>query len=367
MIDRDVDILIVGAGQAGLAMGYHLKQAGYRFQIVDRNARIGDSWRNRYDSLVLFTPRAYSALPGLPVPGDPDGYPTKDEIADYLEQYAAHFDMPVAMETGIRSLTRYEDGFRATTDAGAIVDARAVVLASGAFQRPAIPPIGRQFASDVLQLTAESYKNPTQVPPGRVLVVGDGATGRQLAVELVATHEVVLATGRPRRASPERILGKSIFWWMDKLGILGATRESLIGRYLMATDPFPGKALDLTRLRRRGIQVVGRLVQVVGKRVNFASGETATIDAVIWATGYQDNSTWVPIAGVTDADGRFVHERGVSPVPGLYFIGRSWQWRRGSALLHGVGDDAAYMVGRITAQLEAHPAVQPYEPQGIGI
>jgi putative flavoprotein involved in K+ transport len=140
----------------------------------------------------------------------------------------------------------------------------------------------------------------------------------------MAMHAVVLATGRPRRASPERILGKSIFWWMDKLGILGVPRISRIGRYLMAADPFPGKALD--QLRRRGIQVVGRLVQVAGKQVSFASGETATIDAVIWATGYRDGSAWVPIPGATDADGRFVHERGVSPIPGLYFIGRSWQW-----------------------------------------
>src|SRR5919199_464604 len=137
MMTRELDVLVIGAGQAGLAMGYHLKQTPYRFQIVDRNPRLGDSWRNRYDSLVLFTPRAYSALPGLPVPGDPDGYPTKDEIADYLEQYADHFDLPVEMETGVRSLARLDGGFRVETDAGAIVDTRAVVLASGAFQRPA--------------------------------------------------------------------------------------------------------------------------------------------------------------------------------------------------------------------------------------
>jgi putative flavoprotein involved in K+ transport len=180
VLDRDVDMLVVGAGQAGLAMGYHVKQAGYRFRLVDRNARIGDSWRNRYNSLVLFTPRAYSALPGLSVSGDPDGYSTKDEIADYLEQYAAHFDLPIAMGTGIRSLTRRDGGFRAITDTGAIVDARAVVLATGAFQRPATPAIAQQLASEVLQLTAESYKNPSQVPPGRVLVVGDGATARRL-------------------------------------------------------------------------------------------------------------------------------------------------------------------------------------------
>jgi putative flavoprotein involved in K+ transport len=139
MKGRDLDVLVIGSGQAGLAMGYYLKRAGYRFQIVERNPRLGDSWRNRYDSLVLFTPRAYSALPGLPLPGDPNCYPTKDEMADYLERYASYFDLPVLMETGIRSLTCLNGGFRARTDAGELFDARAVVLATGAFQRSAIP------------------------------------------------------------------------------------------------------------------------------------------------------------------------------------------------------------------------------------
>jgi len=351
MIGRDLGVLIIGGGQAGLAMGYHLKQMDYRFQIVESNPRLGDSWRNRYDSLVLFTPRAYSALPGLPVPGDPDGYPTKDEIADYLERYAGYFGLPVVTETGIRSLTRLDGGFRARTDAGEIIDARAVVLATGAFQRPAVAAISHRLSPEVLQLTTEGYKNPTQVPDGRVLVVGDGATGRQIALELAATHEVILATGRPRRVSPQRILGRSIFWWMDKLGIMRASRETRVGRYLMRTDPFPGKDLGLRRLRRQGIRVAGRLSHVEEKRVGFAGGETAQVDAVIWATGYRDENRWVTIPEVKDHRGGFAHQRGVSPVPGLYFMGRSWQWTRGSALLAGVGDDASYVVGRISEWL----------------
>jgi len=351
MIGRDLDVLVIGGGQAGLAMGYYLRQAGHRFRILERHPRIGDSWRNRYDSLVLFTPRAYSALPGLPLSGDPDGYPTKDEMADYLERYARHFDLPVSTETGIRSLTQVNGGFRARTDAGEIIDTGAVVLATGAFQRPAIPAVSRQLSSDVMQLTPESYKRPGQIPPGRVLVVGDGATGRQVAAELAATHEVLLATGRPRRVSPQRILGKSVFWWMDRLGILKSSRETRVGRYLMNADPFPGKDLNLGRLRRRGVRVVGRLLAVDGKDVGFASGETAEVDAVIWATGYRDDSRWVAIPEVKDARGGFVHRRGVSAVPGVYFVGRSWQWTRGSALLAGVGDDAAYVVRQIDERL----------------
>jgi putative flavoprotein involved in K+ transport len=352
MIGHDLDVLVIGGGQAGLAMGYCLRQTGHRFQIVERNPRLGDSWRNRYDSLVLFTPRAYSALPGLPLEGHPDGYPGKDEVADYLERYATHFDLPVLLETGIRSLTRVNGAFRARTDAGELIDARAVVLATGAFQRPAIPAISRRLSQDVLQLTPESYKRPGQVPSGRVLVVGDGATGRQIAVELADTHEVLLATGRPRRVSPQRILGRSVFWWMDRLGVLRASRETPLGRYLINVDPFPGKDLNLGRLQRQGVRVIGRLLGVDGKEVGFASGETvAEVDAVVWATGYEDDSRWVAIPDVKDANGAFMHQRGVSIVPGLYFIGRSWQWTRGSALLAGVGDDAAYVVSRIAEQL----------------
>ena len=355
MMTRESDVLVIGGGQAGLAIGYLLKQVGHRFQIVERHPRVGDSWRNRYDSLVLFTPRAYSALPGLPVPGAQNGYPTKDEMADYLERYARHFDLPVLTETGIQSLTRVGGGFHVRTDAGEIIDARAVVLATGAFQQPVIPAIARQLSPDVLQLTPESYKRPGQVPSGRVLVVGDGATGRQIAVELTATHEVLLATGRSRRVSPQRILGRSVFWWMDRLGILRASRETRAGRYLMEADPFPGKDLNLGRLRQRGVRVVGRLLDVDGKDVGFAGGETAEVDAVIWATGYKDDSRWAEIPEIKDARGGFVHQRGVSSVPGLYFIGRSWQWTRGSALLAGVGDDASYVASRIAERLSGKP------------
>jgi len=285
---RTLDVLIFGAGQAGLALGFHLEKTSFRFQLVARHARVGASWRKRYASLVLFTPRAYSALPGLAVPGDPDGYPTKDEMADYLETYANHVDLPVVLGTGIRRVERLDGGFRAVTEAGEPIECRAVVLATGAFQRPAIPSISKGLAAEVRQLAPEDYKTPGQLPAGRVLVVGDEAIGRQIALELTANHEVLLAAGRPRRVSPDRILGRSIFWWMDKLGILRASRESVIGRYLMKSDPFPGKGLELKQLQRRGVNVVGRVVQAEGKKVSFADGKTAEVDAVLWATGYKD-------------------------------------------------------------------------------
>ncbi|HKV59948.1 MAG TPA: NAD(P)/FAD-dependent oxidoreductase [Ktedonobacteraceae bacterium] len=350
--NRALDILIIGAGQAGLALGYHLKTTPLRFQLVESHRRIGDSWRKRYDSLALFTPRSYSALPGLAVPGDPEGYPTKDEIADYLETYAAHFELPVMLETHIQSLEQTNDGFRATTGAGETIDCRAIVLATGAYQQPALPPSSQQLSADVLQLSPQTYTSPAQLPAGQVVIVGDGATGRQIARELAAKHHVFLATGSPRRVSPERILGKSLFWWLDKLGIIRASRESAIGKYLMKVDPFPGKGLAFKQLGRQGVVVVGRLTQANGKNVAFASGETVAADTVIWATGYKENADWVAIPQAKDAQGKLLHQRGISPIPRLYMIGKNWQWTRGSALLSGVGDDASYLTKHILHHLE---------------
>jgi putative flavoprotein involved in K+ transport len=347
----ELDVLVIGAGQAGLAIAYQLQATGLRYAVVDIHSRVGDSWRQRYDSLVLFTPRSYSALPGLAVAGDPNGYPTKDEIADYLESYADHFALPIRLKAGIRSLDRVDGRFRAMTTGNIGIEARAVVIASGAFQVPKIPALSAGFSPEVCQLTAASYRNPSQVPAGTVLVAGDGATGRQIALELATTHKVLLATGRSRRVTPERVLGRSVFWWLDHLGVLRASRNTRIGRRMMAGDPFPGRGLALPRLRKAGVAVVPRLAAGDGKTVRFADEGVADIDALVWATGYRDHSEWVGTPAAKSPDGSFVESRGVSPVPGLYFVGRSWQWTRGSALLTGVGADAAYVTAHITRAL----------------
>jgi putative flavoprotein involved in K+ transport len=352
----ELDVLVIGAGQAGLAMAHRLRSTGLRYEVVDGHSGVGDSWRQRYDSLVLFTPRSYSALPGLAVAGDPDGYPTKDEIADYLESYAAHFALPIRLNAEVRSLDQVDGRFRAMTGEDVGIEARAVVIASGAFQVPRIPALAAALSSQVYQLTAASYRGPSQVPAGSVLVAGDGATGRQIALELAASHEVMLATGRSRQVTPERIFRRSIFWWLDHLGVLRATRDSRIGRRMMAGDPFPGRGLALSRLRNAGVAVVPRLAAADGKTVRFVDGGAADIGAVVWATGYRDDSEWVGMRAAKNSDGGFAESRGVSPVPGLYFVGRSWQWTRGSALLTGVDADAAYVAAQISRTLADRPA-----------
>ena len=351
---RSLDILVIGAGQAGLAMGYFLKQTPFSFQILDVHSRVGDSWRRRYDSLILFTPRAYSALPSLALAGDPEGYPTKDELADYLEQYAHHFKLPVILGSSIQHLERAGAGFRAITVDSASIECRAVVIATGGYQQPAIPEMAQRFAPSVVQLSPKSYKNPSQIPISTVLVVGDGATGRQIALELAVSHTVVLATGQPREPIPERMLGKSIFWWMDKLGISRVSCEMALGRRMMRNDAFPGRHLRLAKLRQRSISVVGRLTQANGHRATFATGEMIPVNIVVWATGYHDRTSWVSIPEVMDGRGHFVQQRGISPVTGLYFIGRPWQWTQGSSRLYGVGQDAAYLTEQIVSRLGVH-------------
>lgn len=343
-----LDVLVIGAGQAGLATGYHLSRAGLTFELIDSHARVGDSWRHRFDSLRLFTPRSYSALPGLAVPGDPDGFPTKDEIADYLEGYAAHLSVSIRQNTVVQSLERSGAHFTVTTSAGLAMESRAVVIATGAFQIPNIPAISGAFSSDVHQLSADAYRRPSSVPPGTVVVVGDGATGRQIALELANTHGVLLSTGRARKVIPHRVLGRSIFWWLDHLGVLGASRDSRIGRLMRARDPFPGRGLALPQLRDAGLSIVGRLCGADGATARFADGTVATIASLIWASGYRSDGDWLAIPEAKTPEGAFIQTKGISPVDGLYFVGQSWQRTRGSALLTGVGADAAFVTAAIT-------------------
>jgi putative flavoprotein involved in K+ transport len=351
-----LDVLIIGAGQAGLALGYHLQKQKppLSFQLVEGNERIGGSWRKRYDSLSLFTPRAYSALPGLALSGDQAGFASKDEVADYLESYANHFNLPVLTGTAIQSLKHHNNGsYLAITDTGSTIEARAVVLATGAFQKQSIPSLAHDLGESVQQFTSDNYKNAGQVPPGTVLVVGDGASGRDIASDLHATHHTILATGHPRKLLPQRVLGKSTWWWLDKLGISRLSGDTFLGKKIKKADAFPGRDNTLKQLQALGVCVMPRLVSAEGHRVTFSNGKIYEVTAVIWATGYHDNSDWVAISEVKDAQGNFVHTQGISPLPNFYFIGRPWQQSRGSALITGVGRDSQYLSEYIVKNLLA--------------
>jgi putative flavoprotein involved in K+ transport len=339
-------VLVIGAGQSGLAAGFHLKQANIPHVIVDASLRVGDSWRSRYDSLTLFTPRAFSQLPGVSLRGDPDGYPTRDEFADHIEAFAAANALPVRLGMRVVGLAKHM-GFEATFANGSAITADQVIVATGAFQQPIVPLVAKGFAESVMQLPASTYRNAAQLADGPVLVVGDGASGRDIAAELATTHPVLLATGKPRKLVPERVLGRSIWWWLDRLRLLEVSGQSVIGRLMRARDPFPDRDRSMAALKRRGVAWKPRLVAGAGNMATFADESRSEVNSVIWAVGYRDCTEWLAIPAAITPNGAFAHVEGVSPVQGLFFTGRPWQRNRASSLVLGASADAAIIVNAI--------------------
>ena len=342
-----LDVLVIGAGQAGLAAAYYLRRGVSSFIVLDGAPRVGESWRRRYASLTLFTPRQFSALPGLEMTGDPEGYANRDEFAAYLESYARHWDLPVQTDARVLKLSREAGGlFAAMIGDGRVLRARSVIVATGAFAEPARPPVAKDFDPAVIQLDAATYQAPADLPPGKVLVVGDGASGRDIAMDLAPTRPTLLATGKLRRLLPERFLGRSVWWWLSRLGLMRTGPDSVLGRIMRRTDPFPNRGRAAADLGRAGVELRPRLVQAEGQQAVFASGLVDQVQAMVWATGYRDRFDWLNIDGALSEVGSPLHREGISPVPGLFFLGRPWQRNRASALIMGAGEDAGIIVQR---------------------
>jgi putative flavoprotein involved in K+ transport len=343
------DVIVIGGGQAGLAMGYYLKKTSQNFIILDNNEKTGDVWRKRYESLVLFTPRSYSALPGLALTGDPEGFPTKDEIVNYLERYARHFDLPIQHNCHVQKIHQENNQFTIETKNSRLT-AEKVVIATGPFHTPSIPPFAAQLPDHIVQLHSSEYKKPAQLKEGAVLVVGGGNSGAQIAVELSEHHETYLSVGQKLRFLPLTVVGKSIFWCFDKLGLLKADRNSRIGKKVQSQpDPIFGSELK-EKLKNNRITLKGRTKSIKNNEIEFEDSTTITVSNVIWATGFKQDYSWIEIPNLLDDDGKIKHNRGVTDIEGLYFLGLPWQHRRGSALLLGVGDDAEFLYQKITSQ-----------------
>jgi putative flavoprotein involved in K+ transport len=340
-------VAVIGAGQAGLAIGQFLKRQGRRFVIFERAGAIAPAWRERWESLTLFTPRRYSALPGVPFPGDPDGYPTRDEVIAYLERYAETFELPIELNSEVDQLERDDDGRLRLGADGRTIAADQVVVATGPFQIPFVPKPAEKLSPGVVQTHAVGYARSTDVPDGTVLVVGGGNTGFQIAKELSSTRNVVLSVGSRQKPLPQRLLGRDLFWWLTKTGILNKTVESRLGRKLRARDTLIGSSPgEMTE--RYGVELRPRLVDADGRRVVFEDGSELEVDAVIWATGYRPDYSWIRLP-LFDENGSLRHRRGVTDVRGLYFLGLTWQHTRGSALIGWVGDDAEFIARAIEA------------------
>jgi putative flavoprotein involved in K+ transport len=342
-----LDVLIIGGGQAGLTMGERLKRDGHRFLIVDAGAGIGDAWRRRWDSLRLFTPAQYDSLPGMPFPQPVDTYPGKDDVAHYLERYASALDLPVRLNTTVTSLVQHDGVYVARAGVETFA-AREVVIATGPFQVPFTPPVADGFDPGVTHFHSAEYRNPGMVPPGKVLVVGAANTGCQIALELSATRRVELSVGQRLPTIPQRPLGRDVWWWATRIGLDRVTATSRLGTRLAGRDQVIGIG-PKQLARHHGIPLRGRVTEVEGRTVSFANGEAADYDVVIWATGFRTDHSWIDVPGVLDARGRLLHDRGITPSPGLYVLGLPWQHTRTSSLLGWVARDAAYLAGQISS------------------
>jgi putative flavoprotein involved in K+ transport len=338
------DVIVVGGGQAGLAIGYFLARQGRDFIILEAAAEPATAWRGRWDSLKLFTSARYDSLPGLEFPGDPDRYPGRDEVVDYLTDYVRHFDLPVELESRVRAIRRTGGTYLLELD-DRTYEADQVVVATGPFQVPFMPVISERLDPEVVQLHSTEYRSPDAIPGGSVLVVGGGNTGFQIAEELSGSREVHLSIGSRQTPLPQRILGRDLFWYLDATGLIHKTTASRVGRRMEGRETLIGSTPRGIR-RRHGVWLHGRAIQAVGRTVEFSDATKLDVAAVIWATGFRVDHSWVD-APVFDEAGRLVHRRGVTDSPGLYFLGLSWQHTRGSALLGWVRDDAEHVAQQI--------------------
>jgi len=333
------DVVVIGGGQAGLAISYFLQKKQKDFVVLDANNRTGDSWRERYDSLRLFTPRMYNRLPGFKFDGIQDELPTREEAADYLERYAKYFGIPIHFGTKVSKLQKQKDRFTIDTNQGSYT-ANQVIIATGPFQKPLVPSFSGQLSERVYQVHSSAYRNPSQLLDGPVLVVGAGNSGAQIAVELSQDRLVTVAVGHRMNFKPLYMLGRSIFWYFHKLGLLQADERTKRGSWLK-NQPEQVYGLELKRLLGAGkVHIRPRAIGVENDAVLFEDGSSILAPNVIWSTGFRPDYSWVDIPGLLNEKGIPIHHKGVSQVPGVYFIGLPWQTCRGSALIGWVGRDA---------------------------
>jgi putative flavoprotein involved in K+ transport len=360
-VTRRHEVVVVGGGQAGLAIGYFLRQQGRDFTILEAAETPAAAWRERWDSLRLFTPGRRNGLPGRPFPGDPDRYPGRHEVVAYLTDYARDLDLPVELNSRVRAVRAADGGYLVELDDRAL-GAEQVVIATGPWQIPVVPAFAQRLDPSVMQFHSTAYRNPEQIPDGPVLVVGGGNTGYQIAEELVRTHDVHLSVGERQTPLPQRILGRDLFTYVEALGLIRAPVSSRLGSRLQRKgETLVGSSPRAAR--RRGIRLHGRTVDVSGREVRFADATTVIPAAVIWATGFRLDHSFVD-APVFDIAGRPVQERGVTSAEGLYFLGLPWQHTRGSALLGWVKDDAEFIAQHIAELAERRGAATP-EQQAV--
>lgn len=342
-----LDVLVIGAGQAGLAAAWHLQRAGLTFQVLEASDTVGGSWNQYYDSLTLFSPRRFSGLPGLTFPEGEGEYPRKAEVAAYLAAYADRFGFPI--KTGSKVASVRQDGGRFTllTEAGDVYEASNVIVAAGGFATPNWPTIAGEDTFKGTVLHAYAYRSPVEFKEKHIVVVGGGNSAVQIATELASHAEVTLTTREPIKYLPARLLGLDLHYWLW-LTRLERTRLFDDEGTPVLDDGTYRKAIAAGRPRHRAM-----FTHYTEKGVSWPNGEESEVDTVIYATGYLPTANFLAeLPGALDANGRPRQRNGIADlVPGLFFVGIPKQRNFASATLRGVGPDAGYVVKKLSKAL----------------
>jgi putative flavoprotein involved in K+ transport len=347
------DTVVIGGGQAGLSIGYYLARQGRDFVILEANDRVGASWRRRWDSLRLFTPARYSSLPGMHIPAQATTFLTKDAVADYLEAYAAHFHLPVRLNTVVNRLSREGDCYLLTLGDHRL-ETEHVVVATGTFQHPKVPAFSGLLDSAIAQFHSNEYRRPNQLQEGDALVVGAGNSGAEIALELAKTRRTWLA-GRNTGHLPKHypLLIERLYWWLIHTAINTNTRIGRRFKKLTGKKGAPLVGISQKDFERARVERVPRMVGVQDGKPLLQDGRVLDVANLIWCTGFVPDFRWIdlPIFG---SDGYPVHARGVvEGEPGLYFLGLPFQYTLTSSLIGGVGRDASYIAEQIAARSSA--------------
>jgi putative flavoprotein involved in K+ transport len=351
--DEAFDTIVIGGGQAGLAAGYYLSQHNENYIILDENTRTGETWRRRWDSLRLFTPSFNNHLPGMKFPKPDFYFPTKDEAADFLEAYTSHFSLQVRYGVKVDGLNRDERGYRLSAGEASF-HAHNVIVATGSFHTPHIPSHARELNQDIFQMHSVDYQNPSDVPVQKVVVVGAGNSGAEIAIDLAKAGRKVWLAGRDVGRIPADKLGKLLggkpYWWFLRHVM---TIDTPLGRKMKAHVLSHGSPLVRTKREEvagAGIEFAPRLTGARDGRPQLEDGRTLPVEGVVWATGFRPDYSWINLL-VFDETGRPRHERGiVREAPGLYFVGLFFQTGLTSSLLGGVGADAKYITSKIISK-----------------
>jgi len=359
-----IDTIVIGGGQAGLSVGYHLSRRGVPFLILEANDRVGDSWRQRWDSLRLFTPARFDGLAGMPFPGDRHRFPTKDEMGNYLEAYAGHFRLPFNTGVQVDRLSKSGDGLLVSAGDQQFL-ARHVVVAMANYQRPRVPAFAKELDPGIVQLHSSAYRNPSQLRPGGVLVVGAGNSGAELAAEFARNGHRTWLSGKESGEVPFRFDSAAA-----QLILLKILFRVVFHRILSTSSPVGRRvrprmlvgAAPLIRVKGKDLSAMGvvrvpRTAGIRNGRPLLDNGELLDVTNVVWCTGYEPGFSWIDLP-VFDSDGQPLHRRGVSLAePGLSFVGLHFLHAMSSAMIHGVGRDAEYIAERIASDQHAAASV----------